>query len=94
MKVLSIKGQKDGSAILTLSLNKKEKDTLMRQGLQIAFDEIRARVMVMPPPKRISKVAKVIVMSDADADACVTKAILTALMTKTAEEEKRKMKRK
>ena len=95
MKVVSIKAQKDGSAILTLDMNRKEYETLMRQGMQLAVGD-KFKVVPIEEAKALGiKAKKTYEITDAEADALVREAVLDALKRKIKECEKvKKGKRK
>ena len=90
MKVVSVKEQKDGSAILTLDMNRKEYDTLMRQGMQLEVGD-KFKVVSIEEAKALGmKADKTYEITDAEADGLVRSAVLDALRKKLGEIKKAK----
>jgi hypothetical protein len=75
MKVLSIRKQKDGSALMTLELNPKEEGVLFRYGLQLAVGK-KAKVLTMEEAKRLKiRPKKRWEISDEESRLCIEKAV-------------------
>ena len=94
MKVVSIKEQKDGSAILTLDMNRKEYETLMRAGMQLMVGN-KFRVIPIEEAKELGITGKKkYAITDAEADELVRSAVLDALRKGIKEYDTKKAKRK
>lgn len=94
MKVMSIRAQKDGSAMMKLMMDRGEYLALMRSGLQEMLGP-KVKVLSVETARALGlKGGTRCVIVEAVADELVRQAVLTALKRRISAEEKRRLKGK